>query len=381
MHNLLRLSCAAAIAVACSQARAAEKQMPIDFVGEWCSPSTFEGKTKYTLPSWTDEGKCTDILSIEKWGFTFSEKEGGKTCLPTTIRTKQDTAPSGTAYLATINARCLKGGVLTSGSGTPETFEFQRYKGSLTINAPLDGPNIASKQRASVQQLSRDQIFELQFRLNQLGFEVGEPNGQVTSRTQQASAAFARKAGLDAELNSAILEQARTASADIQGFARKDGSVDLLVFTDEGFAQIARIEDWGLINKSNSKTYVRDHDRDGRPLYAEHFDVSSMERRDDIPLVQWVSFGYKIYFPTPPTGQRLEIEQIIIRPRIRADGSVERATIVIKNPLLKAPPPGPWYWYTGIDQDPDPRLEGDWTMTIGQKGKVLISRTFSVRRR
>ena len=271
--------------------------------------------------------------------------------------------------------------LLTAGSGTPETFEFQRYKGSLTINAPLDGPNISSRQHASVQQLSRDQIFELQFRLNQLGFEVGEPDGQMASRTRQASAAFARKAGLDAELYSALLEQARTASAGIQGFSRKDGSVDLLVFTDEGFAQITRIEDWGLINKSNSKTYVRDHDRDGRPLYAEHFDVSSMERSNDIRLVQWVSFGYKIHFPAPPTGQRLEIEQVIIRPRIGADGSVERATIVIKNPLLKAPPPGPWYWYTGIDQDPDPRLEGDWTMTIGQKGKVLVSRTFIVRRR
>lgn len=379
MHNFVRLSCVVVVIAVGSQAGATEMQMPIDFVGEWCSPSTFEGKTKYTLPSWTDEGKCTDILSVEKWGFTFSEKEGGKTCLPTTIRTKKDTAPSGTAYSATINARCFKDGIQTSGSGTPQTFEFQRYKGSLTIGAPLNGPDF--EQRTSVQQLSRDQIFELQFHLNQLGFEVGEPNGQMTSRTRQASAAFARKAGLKADSNSAILAQARTASAGIQGFVRKDGRVDLLVFTDEGVAQIIRVEDWGLINKSNSKTYIRDHDRDGRPLYAEHFDVSSMERRNDVPLGKWVSFGYKMYFPTPPTGQRLEIEQTIIRPKIRADGSVERATIMIKNPLLKAPPPGPWYWYTGIDDDPDPRLEGDWTMTIGQKGNVLLSRTFNVRPR
>ena len=379
MHNLVRLSCVAAIVAVCSQAGATEIQMPIDFVGEWCSPSTFEGKTKYTLPSWTDEGKCTDIISIEKWGFTFSEREGGRTCLPTSIQTKKDTASSGTAYSATINARCLKDGVQPSEAVPPQTFEFQRYKGSLTISAPLNGS--ALKQNTFGQQLSRDQIFELQFRLNQLGFEVGEPNGQMTSRTRQASAAFAQKAGLGAPLNSAILERARTASADIQGFARTDGRVDLLVFTDEGFAQITRVEDWGLINKSNSKTYVRDHDRDGRPLYAEHFDVSSMERRNDVPLGKWVSFGYKMYFPTPPTGHRLEIEQTIIRPRVRTDGSVERATIVIKNPLLRAPPPGPWYWYTGFDDDPDPRLEGDWTMTIGQKGKVLLSRTFNVRQR
>ncbi len=341
MHNLVRLSCVVAIVAVCSQAAATEIQMPIDFVGEWCSPSTFEGKTKYTLPSWTDEGKCTDILSIEKWGFTFNAKEGGKTCIPTTIRTKAATASSGTAYSATINARCLKDGVMTSGSGTPQTFDFQRYKGSLTINAPLDGPKVGfDKQHPSIKQLSRNEIFELQFRLNQLGFDVGEPDGQMTSRTRRASSAFMRKAGLEAEPDSALLERARTKSADVQGFVRKDGHVDLLVFTDEGFAQITRVEDWGLIHKSNSKTYVRDHDRDGRPLYAEHFDVSSMERRNDVPLGKWVSFGYKMYFPTPPTGQRLEIEQTIIRPRVREDGSVERATIVIKNPLLKAPPPG-----------------------------------------
>jgi hypothetical protein len=111
--------------------------MPIDFVGEWCSPSTFEGKTNYTLPSWTDEGKCTNILSVEKWGFTFNDKGVGKTCLPTTIRTKQDTAPSGTAYMATVSALCIKDGVEISGpeSGTPQTFEFQRYKGNLTIKS------------------------------------------------------------------------------------------------------------------------------------------------------------------------------------------------------------------------------------------------------
>lgn len=89
MRKLVRLSCIAAIVGVCSQAGATEIQMPIDFVGEWCSPSTFEGKTKYTLPSWTDEGKCTDILSIEKWGFTFSEREGGRTCLPTTFEPRR----------------------------------------------------------------------------------------------------------------------------------------------------------------------------------------------------------------------------------------------------------------------------------------------------
>jgi hypothetical protein len=154
-RKLLRLFFAVTIVVVCSRARAAEMQMPIDFVGEWCSPSTSERKTKYTLPSWTEEGKCVDILSVEKWGFTFSEKEGGKTCVPTTIRTKVETASFGTAYSAMINASCLKGGIVTSGSGTPQTFNFQRYKGSLTIDAHLNRPSGLVKH-PSIKQLSRN---------------------------------------------------------------------------------------------------------------------------------------------------------------------------------------------------------------------------------
>jgi hypothetical protein len=40
MRSLLRIGCvAAAVVIACSYARAAEKTMTIDFVGEWCFDS------------------------------------------------------------------------------------------------------------------------------------------------------------------------------------------------------------------------------------------------------------------------------------------------------------------------------------------------------
>jgi hypothetical protein len=37
--SLLVAAFAATVVIACSHAHAAEKTMPIDFVGDWCSPS------------------------------------------------------------------------------------------------------------------------------------------------------------------------------------------------------------------------------------------------------------------------------------------------------------------------------------------------------
>lgn len=133
MHTLARLSCAVITLAACS-AHAADKQMPIDFVGEWCSPEKDGNSTQYSLPSWALEepdGKCTNILSVEKWGFNGF---GDLTCFPAEIKTKSDTAPSGTAYFATIKASCTtvdaKGQTKQAGQ---KVFEFERYKGHLTI--------------------------------------------------------------------------------------------------------------------------------------------------------------------------------------------------------------------------------------------------------
>jgi hypothetical protein len=55
MPTLARLTCAAAIMMICGQAHAADKRMPIDFIGEWCNPTPFDGKTNYTLPSWSED--------------------------------------------------------------------------------------------------------------------------------------------------------------------------------------------------------------------------------------------------------------------------------------------------------------------------------------
>jgi hypothetical protein len=125
---MLRIVLAATV-IACSPARAAEKTIPINFIGEWCFSSEENKTTSYKLPSWTEDGHCTKILSIEQYGF-YGE---GRHCEPVNLRLAKDTAPSGTAYTATITARCQPDGPVTA--GVLQTFEFYRYKGNLTVTA------------------------------------------------------------------------------------------------------------------------------------------------------------------------------------------------------------------------------------------------------
>ena len=47
------------------------------------------------------------------------------------IRLTKNTAPSGTAYIAVVTARCQPDGLVTAGE--LQTFEFNRYKGNLTV--------------------------------------------------------------------------------------------------------------------------------------------------------------------------------------------------------------------------------------------------------
>jgi hypothetical protein len=128
---MLRIVCVvAASVIACSHARAAEKTMPINFIGEWCYDSQDNKTTTYVLPSWAgldEDGHCTKILSIDPYSF-YTEGWG---CEPVNMRLSTDTAPSGTTYIATVTARCQPDGPVTAGK--LQTFEFNRYKGHLWV--------------------------------------------------------------------------------------------------------------------------------------------------------------------------------------------------------------------------------------------------------
>ena len=127
---VLRTTCLVAAAViACSQARAAEVIMPINFIGEWCYSAQQDKTTSYTLPSWTEGGHCTKILSIEQYVF-YGE---GRTCDPVNIRQTKKVAPSGTAYTALVTAACQPNGPVVPTK--LQTLEFYRYKGRLTVTS------------------------------------------------------------------------------------------------------------------------------------------------------------------------------------------------------------------------------------------------------
>jgi hypothetical protein len=125
---VLRIVVVAAVCVlACSHSHAADKTIPVDFIDEWCFASKENKITSYTLPSWTEGGLCTKILSIEQYVF-YGE---GRNCQPVNVSLTKNTAPSGTAYKATITAHCQADGPVTN--SPPQTFEFNRYKGNLTV--------------------------------------------------------------------------------------------------------------------------------------------------------------------------------------------------------------------------------------------------------
>jgi hypothetical protein len=118
-------------------ARAAEKTMTIDFVGDWCFDSQDKNVSWYKLPSWTEGGHCEGILSINKWGWYHAD--GSEHCEPIKVQLSQDTAPSGTGYTARVTARCQPDGPVTAGK--LRSFEFHRYKGSLSVTANLRLPS------------------------------------------------------------------------------------------------------------------------------------------------------------------------------------------------------------------------------------------------
>jgi hypothetical protein len=119
-------------------------RMPIDFVGEWCSypEGTSEVGADYVAPSrLADDRPCKNIFGVDKYGLYFF---GASTCYPITVRTKEDRAPSGTAYTATIKARCHASGPM--GKGRIENYRLELYKGQLSVQNLAELLHIQGKQ-------------------------------------------------------------------------------------------------------------------------------------------------------------------------------------------------------------------------------------------
>jgi hypothetical protein len=136
MKTLLATAALALALAAPPPATAAEKYLPmtIDFVGDWCFDNRDGNTINYQLPSWHLDGTatCKDILSVHKWSFNAPGRDD-LGCYPIAMKTGEDRAPSGTAYQATITARCYANGPMTNANSQVMTFFFSRYKGNLYV--------------------------------------------------------------------------------------------------------------------------------------------------------------------------------------------------------------------------------------------------------
>jgi len=227
---------------------------------------------------------------------------------------------------------------------------------------------------------NRNEIFQIQFRLNQLGFSAGEPDGSAGPQTKKAAAAFAAAGGDAAEgaMTAALLARLEEKTRDIEGWKRADGTIDFLVFTDEGTPLIFKVIAVGQIHKSPDTTYVRDRERDGSPIYSNSFRVSHMSGTGNIPLAAGSAFGYRVQITPPPRGQRLQIDHIVFVPEPRPDGKVDFRPHPYQHVYLKRPGSTKRYWYWHFERTPSTAPAGTWRFALTNRGQTLISRDFEL---
>jgi hypothetical protein len=243
---------------------------------------------------------------------------------------------------------------------------------SLLIFAAFLSP---SKSKA-LDALTRNEIFELQFHLEQLGYDTGNPDGRVGQRTLAAVQAYGVATGVPGEMSEALLSKTREATTDIEGLEKGNGEIDFLVFTDQGTPLIFAVENIGRIHKGESRTIVRDRDVDGSPIYSDKFTMH-FEATYNIPLLVGVAFGYQVRVPAPPSGERLQINHVVVWPEKLEDGSTKMSSYTYEHIYLRRES-NPRYWFHAFEGQPQDRYEGDWSMRLVNRGAVLLSRTFTL---
>lgn len=244
---------------------------------------------------------------------------------------------------------------------------------SLLISGAFILPSKSDAQDA----LTRNEIFELQFHLNQLGYDTGNPDGRAGQHTLAAIKAYGAAVGAGGEMSEALLSQARESTRDIEGLVKGHGEIDFLVFTDQGTPLIFVVENIGRFYRDESHKIVRDHDVDGSRIYSDVFTVSDVDRTLDIPLSAGATFGYQVRVPTPPPGERLQINHVVVWPERLEDGSTKTSSYSYEHIYLKREG-NPRYWFHRFEKNPSDRYAGDWSIRLENRGTVLLSRTFTL---
>lgn len=228
---------------------------------------------------------------------------------------------------------------------------------------------------AARQSFTRDEIFEIQFRLDQMGLDAGTPDGVAGPRTQHAIAAALARLGLPDAGSEKLLAELRKATASIEGVLLPDGRRLLLVFTDQGTPLILTMVSFGRMSMDSSGAYVRDHEADGSPIYS-HFVDASVAQTDEMPLLPAIAFGYEVDVPVPPKGERLQIDTVTIWPG--SEDETSRSDRYAHVYLKKESNPRYWTWTFG--KDVSQVRQGLWRMALVNRGQQLVSRPMMIRK-
>jgi hypothetical protein len=133
---MLALYCAIAaiiILISIVSSHATNLKMPDVLINEWCFEDQDGDTIHYTTPSWLDaRGLCIRILVIDSEGF-YSEDSNGLNlyCQPLKVTLKVYPGHTGTEFDAKIVSRCEGPG--TKPAGPIKVFEFERFKGNLSV--------------------------------------------------------------------------------------------------------------------------------------------------------------------------------------------------------------------------------------------------------
>lgn len=223
---------------------------------------------------------------------------------------------------------------------------------------------------AAGEDLTRNEVFELQFRLDQMKLDAGWPDGVAGARTRNAIAAARSRLGLPSDAGpETLLAELRKATASMEGIILPDGREALLVFTDQGTPLILTVESFGRMTIDKFGQYVRDRDTDGSLLRSTRADVT-IANSAAMPLEPRSAFGYKVDVPAPPRGERLAIMEVTTWPgnEQQADRSSGYEHVYLKSVS------NPRYWWWQFNDDVSGARQGLWRMSLMNNGQELIAR-------
>lgn len=226
----------------------------------------------------------------------------------------------------------------------------------------------------AAQELTRNQVFALQFYLNQLGHEAGRPDGKTGGRTRNALYRFAEATATNPAMTPAYLARIRAAARSVEGFAGEDGAIDFLVFTDAGTPLILTVEAVGQVENGTIPKPVPDETDS-----AEDADPQTPAEPAPATLAarQGSAFGMQVRVPTPPEGERLQIDQVVSEPRRLADGTVTFTEHVERRVVLTGSD-RPQLWVWRFDEAPTAANAGIWRFSLENAGDIVVTRTFRV---